>query len=644
MRKMMRKCILKTLFKKLHFLTLGVLFLTVSYVYSEDVSTPVREALDAGDTTRAIQLLQNDMTVDKSYHYNYYTLGRIYYAREMYEKAKEQFQIALDKKNKHYESMYYLGLTYLQMDSLDKAMEIMKSGQKKDRKNKAMFDNGYGLVMMKQGNYDDAVKAFMQALVNNENNAEYHINLGDAYFYQGVPSLAAIEYEKVLNIDTASTEVYFHWAEACFQMKDYSCTFEKLQAVLLKDSTHAAAWRRAGGIYFKAALSTRTREDRNERLRDAIGSYKKYLTLSNAQPDSSTVRVFFELGMAYVNLNGFEDAVDYFQKVLAIPMEPKDVYFYYGKALWGVQDYEKAAEMFKKHIDFVTLQGEEYKTTVADYELYQLLGDCYYYRKPNDFYTAVSYYKQSLEIFPDQKRILYNTAVSLHSLKRYVEALSYYDRRIEQGIDSSSYNIYKNAAYCALNVANIEAEGENVDIDDLLVEESDAEASINGVDPNKNYYQVSIDYLLKYLEFKNDDADVLFRVAYSYLFQMNDCQNGVKYFEQLLTVDPDNCLAKRSLGYAYLGGICTKNYTKALRYLLEAQPCLARGEGGECGDVNVLLWIAQAYHLRAVETKGDPAQAKADFKNAFDWYSRCLKCDPSHKDCKDGQDKVRFEF
>ena len=362
----------------------------------------------------------------------------------MYEKAKEQFEIALDKKSKHYESLYYLGLTYIHLEQYDEALEIMKRGQKKARKIKDLFDNGYGLVMMKQGKYDEAVKSFMQALFDHDDNAEYHINLGDAYFNQGVPSLAAMEYEKVLEIDTGSTEVYFHWAEACFQMKDYSCTFEKLQAVLSKDSTHAPAWKRAGAIYFKAASSTRSRDERTSRYRDAIGSYKKYLALANVQPDSSAVRVFFELGMSYINLNGFQDAVEYLDKVLAIPMEPRDIYFYYGKALWGIQDFEEAAKMLKKHIEWSAEQGEDYKTTVDDYELNQLLGDCFYYRKPNDFYTAVSYYKKSLDIRPEQKRLLYNTAVALHSLKKYGEALTYYDRRIELGIDSTSFNYYKN--------------------------------------------------------------------------------------------------------------------------------------------------------------------------------------------------------
>ncbi|TKJ21323.1 MAG: hypothetical protein CEE43_10350 [Promethearchaeota archaeon Loki_b32] len=101
--------------------------------------------------------------------------------------------------------------------------------------------------------------------------------------------------------------------------------------VLSKDSTHAPAWMRAGGIYFKAALSSRSRDERKNRFIETIGSYKRYIDLSGAKPDSAHVRVYFEMAMSYVNIRGFEDAAQYFSDVLSIPYEARDIYFHYGK-------------------------------------------------------------------------------------------------------------------------------------------------------------------------------------------------------------------------------------------------------------------------------------------------------------------------
>jgi len=614
-----------------------LLALLPGVTFPAEVKPEIVEALNAGDTTQAVRLLEHEIELDKSYYMNYYTLGQIYFKRMQFAKAKEQFQFALDKKSKHYESLYQLGLCYLKLNQVDSAREVMEKGRKKAKKGlKHLFENGCGLVMLKQGNYQEADRAFRQALVDHPDNPEYLINLGDANFYQGVPSLATTYYAKALEIDTGSTEVYYHWAEACIAMRDYNCAIEKLRVVLSRDSTYANAWMRAGGIYFKAALSTPTYNERVARFKETIGSYKRYLELSQAQPDSSNVRVYFELAMSYVNLFGFEDAVKYFGDVLSIPVEAKDIYFHYGKALWGIKEYVKSGEMLQKHLEWVERQGDENHSSVGEAELYQLLGDSYFYRKPKDYATAVSHYLKSLEANPNQKRIVWNVAVGYHTMKSYRQAIEFYDKRIELGIDSSSASILKNAGYCALNLAGkAGSEDEYEDID----EGGEAAGNAN---PDKNYYEETAKYLTGYLEYYPADTGVLVMVANTYLYQLSDCENGVKYYQEVLALDPGNCDAKKALGYAYFGGICAKNYGKAVQYLKEAYNCLVSSKGA-CSDVNLLLWVGQCYHLRAV-AKGDEESATDDFEKANTWYNKCLKCDPSNAECKKGEAETRYEF
>jgi len=652
-----------------YFVAVSLIVLVAFVLATSQIMRPeVQAALDAGDTDRAITLLQGDITTDPNYHINYYVLGQIFYDLGRYQDAKEQFLIALDRKSKHYESLYYLGRSHIYLGELDEAKKALERGLKKAKDLKAHFENGMGLLALAREDYQEADRAFRRALAESEscrvgtikdlehapisdedrsraidsvmqqhsrNDAEYHLNLGDANFYQGVPGLAVVEYEKALEVDTASLEVYFHWAEACIDMKDYNCAIDKLHIVLQKDSTHADAWMRAGGIYFKAARSSRSRDERNSRYREAIGSYKKYLELSQAQPDSSTVRVFFELAMSYSGLYGYEDAAPYFEQIVSIPYEPRDIYFYYGKALWGTKDYVKGADVLLRHLEWVSEQDEDFTSGIREVELYQVLGDCYFYRKPKDYGNSIKYYNKSLEANSEQKRLLQNIAVAYHSMKSYGQAIEFYDKRIALGMDSSSASIYRNAGYCASNIANGQGEEDDLEDDEF----GDDGGAAGGIDPDVNYYEVAIDYMESYLEYKPNDTNIVLMVA-SYFFQLSDCANSVTYFERLLTLDPSNCAAKRSLGFAYFGGICTKNYSKALRYLRDAYTCLS-AEGGACADKEIVKWIAQAYHLRAVDIKGD---ASADFKNAFEWYGKCIKCDPGDQECKKGQDDTRFEF
>lgn len=606
-------------------------------VAGETLKENIQAALNAGDTTLAISLLQKEIEIDKTYHYDYYILGRIYYNREQYDQAAAQFQMALEKKDRHWESLEYHGLTLLKLGKLDEAQAAADKGLKKAREAKDKFEYLYGLVMMARKNYVEADKAFRRALAIDDKMANYHIALGDANFYQGVPALAAMEYEAALNLDTASTEVYFHWAEACLELKDYTCAMDKLRLVLSKDSTHAGAWKRAAGIYFKAGLSGRNGTDRQQLFMDAIGAYGKYFELSHAQPDSTTVREYFETAMAYSNIRRYEEAIPYFEKVLSIPYEPRDIYFQYGKALWGIRDYEKAAEMLEKHIAWAQQQTEDFASRVDEAELYKLMGDVYFYRQPKDFAGAARYYEMSLASDSMQDRVLQNAAIALHNLGRYPEAMRYYDRRIAMGIDTATASILNNASLCALKMARPEGTA-----DESLEESEGASTDNPGVDPTRNYYQVAADYWNRYLELVPTDTTALFLLGNTYLYQLQDCQKSVATYERLLTLAPSNCQAKKSLGFAYLmGTICPKDLNRTLRYLLDAHECLNRSGSGTCDDVELAKWIAQAYHLRAVDKTGD---ANSDFKNAFEWYGRVLKCKPNDVDAKKGQEDTRFEF
>ena len=114
-------------------------------------------------------------------------------------------------------------------------------------------------------------------------------------------------------------------------------------------------------------------------------------------------------------------------------------------------------------------------------------------------------------------------------------------------------------------------------------------------------------------------------------------------FEKLLAVEPNNCLAKRALGYAYFGeNLCGKNYSRALGYFKDAHDCLSKE--GACKDIPLTLWIANCYELRAAGNTSDKVAAKADYKAANEWYAKVLKCDPKNSEAKLGLDRTHFMF
>lgn len=619
-----------------------------------DVNQEITNALKAGDTTAAIALLNRDIGLDPSFDANYFLLGQIYFEQKQYDKAEKQLQTALDKNKKFYEGMYLLGKVELKLNKIDEAEKLFQEGLKKERKMQAEFHNGLGLVFMARGDYNGADTEFRKAIGVNDKNVEYYLNLGDANFQNKVYPLAIMSYEKALEIDTASLEVYFRWAEACIELKDYTCALEKLQIVLQKDSTHADAWMRAGGIYYKAARSSRSTEESKQRYLETIGSYKKYFELSGAVPDSTTGRAYYEAGMSYLVLGGYEEALQNFRTVLAIPVEPRDIYFYYARVYQGLEMYDSALVYFTKHTDIVREQGIDYNSSIEDSEIYRRMGECYENVKDN--YNTIAYYKKSLEYDSTQVRLLYGVAVSYTLTGDYRNALIYYMKRIALGVDDRQWYIYYNAATSAMYLMErgglaVEEE-EDLGLDEGTSAPKPAANPLEGVD----LARLSVSYLEKInIEYwdsiwaneKNRATAIKARgmLASAYLYQLNDCANGVSWYQKVLEIDPENCDAHKALGYAYFGGICPNNNSRAIASLLKALECFKKAGKGEAENVDLLLWVGQAYHFRAIEkrTAGDKQGSTDDFAAADEWYQKVLKYEPGNQVAKEGYQQVKFE-
>ncbi len=632
-----------------------LVFLAPAVLLSQEVKQEIAEALTAGDTTLAIDLLEKDIKLDPSYEYNYYVLGQIFVKQKKYAEAEEQFQTALKKNKKFYSGLYALSKVQLRLGKIDEAEKNIKIGLKKSKKMKGEFHNGMGLVYIAKGMYNEADTEIRQAILQDEKIAEYHINLGDANFKSKVYTLAASEYEKALELDTASLDIYFRWAEACLELRDYNCALEKLMTVLRKDSTHIEAWLRTGSIYYMAARSSNSPEEIKQRYIEAIGSYKKFIELSDGKADSVTGRAYYESGMAYLVLHGYEDANKNFATVLAIPVEPKDIYFYYGRSFQGIQEYDSALVYYRKHTEWVEQQDPDFNSAVSDKELFRRMGECYQAKK--DHYNTINYFERSLAFDSTQERLLYGTAVAYTLTGDYRNALIYYMKRIALGVDSRYWFIYYNAATAA---KYLEEKGglAMVEDDDLGLDDEEDIVVEPGPDPLEgvDLLQLAVEYLKKidvdfwdeiYANEKNRKTALKARsmLASTYLYQLSDCANGVAQYEKVLELVPDDCDAMKALGYAYFGGICPSNYTKSLKFLKQARTCAANKGGSECDDIDMMLWTAQTYHFRAVERVGarQKEQAVKDFEAADNWYLKVLKCDPGNAAATDGHRQVKYE-
>ena len=57
------------------------------FINAQEVKPIIIEALNRGDTATAISLLESEISLDKTYYMNYYTLGLVYYNQGKYHEA-----------------------------------------------------------------------------------------------------------------------------------------------------------------------------------------------------------------------------------------------------------------------------------------------------------------------------------------------------------------------------------------------------------------------------------------------------------------------------------------------------------------------------------------------------------------------------
>jgi len=574
----------------------------VAYDYSSDITN----ALNRHDTTEVLNLLEAANKLAPNYAPHYLLAGQIYFERKQFDKAMEQFDLVFKKKPNLPIVLYYEGLILLEQGKTDEAGKVFQQGLNKSKDEKAMFHNGLGLLHLQTKEYAKADVEFRKAIQIGPDLPEFHANLGDANYYAKIYPLAISEYNQVIAMDTGNLDVYFRLARAYVTQGQYNEALDQLRTVLIRDSLYSVAWKEIGKLYTLAGLSARDSQTKEQRFKESVGSYRKYLELSK---DSSDGEVFFNLGRSYYYLGGYVDADLALQHVLALGITPQNIYLYLGQVNIGEEKFQTGIDYLNKHLENLSKGDSTWVPGQEDADAYRRIGDGY--RALQDFNNAADYYAKAFLLDSTNARLAVDAALAFHQIKDYQQALKYYEKRISLGPDS--WNIFLNAAFCTLNMSD---------------------------------YQKSVEYLNKVVALDSTNVKALGLLSTTYVFQLRDCENGAAATKRLLDIDNTNCDGLRTMGFIYFGGICSPNYLQAINYFGRALSCYQTKGTGNCSVSDLVLYLAQANHLYAAQLANNKQkqESKKYFKEAFDLYNRVLKCDPGNADAKKGVQDTEFEF
>jgi tetratricopeptide (TPR) repeat protein len=243
----------------------------------------------------------------------YTTSGKIAYNRKDFDKAIEDFKLALQNDSSNAEAYLFLGKAYkekndyvLMARNFDKA-EALNPGYKGqiDEVRNEIWTNQYnaGLSDAKADKFDQALKEFQTAIAIEPNKYNPYALVGYAFLRLNNGDSAYIYYQKAyeLNRNEAKPDpkLLEGFALMAFNSEKYSKADSLYSQILDLDPNNAEAWLRRGEI-----------ADHDTVYDQAVTYYNKSLAIKQDQCD-----VWFNLGVIYFqHMNKNEEAEQAFTR------------------------------------------------------------------------------------------------------------------------------------------------------------------------------------------------------------------------------------------------------------------------------------------------------------------------------------------
>ncbi len=237
------------------------------------------------------------------------------------------------KKERDSAELYALrGECWLAKDDSEAARGDFEEALKLDRTS-AEAHHGLGLVEEFDGNYEESIKHYTQALRNNPNNNAYVIDRGRARFYLGELVLARKDFETAIRAEPSSFDAIRGRAFCDIQEENFQAGLTGLDSVasFFKD----AEFFYYGGIAMKG-------------LDDLDGAIK---VLSHAvELESDYMEAYHELGQIYIDAEQYDQASQILLRGLEVTSDDANIHYLLGVVMLETENRREAKVYFTKCI------------------------------------------------------------------------------------------------------------------------------------------------------------------------------------------------------------------------------------------------------------------------------------------------------
>jgi predicted O-linked N-acetylglucosamine transferase (SPINDLY family) len=262
--------------------------------------------------------------------------------------AEQLYQTVLKGDDRHFGSLYRLGLLRLQQRRLEDAERLFRRAVKVDKRS-ADAHQSLGFALTGLQRLEEAVRSYEKAIAIRPAFAEAHNNLGYALQVSGRPDEALTHYKKAIGLRPDYHEAHNNLGNALHLLNQSEKAIERYErALAIKPDYAEAHWN----------LGTSLRAV--GRLGDAVAAYETAITI---RPDYH--EAYNSLGNTFRALGRLDDAIAKYEKAVSIKPDYVEALVNHGDTLVALRREEAAVSIYDRALavrpndaDILTRRGD----------------------------------------------------------------------------------------------------------------------------------------------------------------------------------------------------------------------------------------------------------------------------------------------
>ncbi|MCP4264768.1 MAG: tetratricopeptide repeat protein [Candidatus Brocadiaceae bacterium] len=284
-----------------------------------------RMLVKKGETDKAAKMINDVIEIDPDNLMAHDLLGNVSLAEKDYEKAEKEFLTMIELGRDSFEGHFNMARIKLTQGDFDTCIKHCKSALE-IRPLDVRIQNILGIAYVKKGQLKDAVFAFNKIIDIDSDFIQAYLNLAKINIRVKKPGVAALLYRTALKVDPDAVEARLGLGNCYASIGNYSKAITEFESVSKKYPKNTNAYISLARAYLasdndakaqEAVTSALGLEPDNPMARYILAKiYAKkseiqqaILQLTRVLPDNPKISSLYELGVFYIDIEDYDNAV-----------------------------------------------------------------------------------------------------------------------------------------------------------------------------------------------------------------------------------------------------------------------------------------------------------------------------------------------